>query len=68
MELKSIEYKLTVCKVADISEIDWLIFILLGKPTKKYRWYAKLKIRQIRQQNGMTDGEAFAFREFWIFH
>ena len=32
MELKSIEYKLTVCKVADISEIDWLAdFYFIGK-------------------------------------
>lgn len=32
MELKRIEYKLTVCKVADISEIDWLAdFYFVGK-------------------------------------
>ena len=32
MELKSIEYKLTVCKVADMSEIDWLAdFYFIGK-------------------------------------
>ena len=32
MELKSIEYKLTVCKVADRSEIDWLAdFYFIGK-------------------------------------
>ena len=32
MELKSIEYKLTVCKVADISEIDWMAdFYFVGK-------------------------------------
>ena len=34
MELKRIEYKLTVCKVADISEIDWLAdFYFVGKDT-----------------------------------
>ena len=32
MELKRIEYKLTVCKVADISEIDWMAdFYFVGK-------------------------------------
>ena len=32
MELKSIEYKLTVCKVADISEIEWMAdFYFVGK-------------------------------------
>ena len=32
MELKSIEYKLTVCKVAGISEIDWMAdFYFVGK-------------------------------------
>ena len=43
MELKRIEYDLTVCKVKDISDIDMTAnFILLEKRMKNYPWFAKL--------------------------
>ena len=72
MELKSIEYKLTVCKVADISEIEWMAdFYFVGKTDEEISLVCKTEDtpdKTTERDDGMTDGEAFAFREFWIFH
>lgn len=52
MELKKIEYKLTVCKVADVCDIDMAAdFTLSGKRMKKCRWCAG---QRTHLQNGRT--------------
>ena len=69
MELKRIAYELTVCKVADVSDIDMKpISILLGKQMKKYLWCAKRKIPRPILLIEMMDGKASMFREYLIFH
>ena len=57
MELKRITYGLTVCKVADISDIDMTTdFYFIGKIPRPI-----LLIE-------MMDGKASMFREYLIFH
>jgi hypothetical protein len=69
MELKKLEYDLTVCKVEKITDIDISTdFFSLAKQMKKYLWFVRQKIHLKKQQSEMMGGKVFVFRAFSIFH
>lgn len=68
MKLKKLEYKLTVCKVEDIKDIDTgKDFYFIGKTDEEISLVCKTDDTPQIQLNEMMDGEVSAFREYLIF-
>ena len=68
MELKVLQYSLTVCKVKSISQIDFSKeFILLEGLMRNYRSCVLRRILRGKRLRGRMAGEAFEFKEFWTF-
>ena len=68
LELQKLSYRLTVCKVKSVSDIDMdSEFFFIGKTDEEISRFAGQKILRKKRSSVMTDGEDSGYREFWIF-